>query len=122
MFKLIAYWSAPASTDDVAQFEAAYRGHHMAIATKVPGLQRLTTTLIAQEAAESEVEHYRLAELYFQNRDAFDTATASAEWRALLENSRELADRFGASVAVQVGEEESVPIDGTAGTTVIGGA
>ena len=78
MIKLVALFKRP---DDVEAFDAHYEQTHAPLMRHVPGLERMEVTRNLR-AFRGEPEYYLVAEMYFTDQQAFDTAMASDENRA----------------------------------------
>jgi uncharacterized protein (TIGR02118 family) len=104
MYKLYSYWSAP-QPEDVEAFEEYYASTHCPKAEAVPNLARLVTSRTNEGFEGSEPMHYRIAEMVFPDRAAFEESTASGEWSTLRECSGTMIERFGVTLTVEAGEE-----------------
>ena len=102
MYKAIGVWSWPAD-EDLAAFEEHYENVHYPLAEKLPGVRRITVLKGGENARESGV--YCLAEVYFDDRAAFDSAAASKEWEAMAADAQQLMERFGVTLKAADGEE-----------------
>src|SRR5690242_15417403 len=78
MVKLIALYTRP---DDVAAFEQHYNEVHLPLIRQVPGLRKLVANTV-WGTPRGEPAYYKIAEMWFDDRAAFDTAMASPENRA----------------------------------------
>ena len=78
MVKLIALYTRPA---DVEAFEQHYNEVHAPLIRQVPGLRKLVVNTV-WGAPRGEPAYYKIAEMWFDDRAAFDTAMASPENRA----------------------------------------
>ncbi len=78
MIKLVALFQRP---DDVEAFDAHYEGTHAPLMRAVPGLERMEVTRNLR-AFRGEPDYYLIAEMYFNDLEAFDAAMASDENRA----------------------------------------
>jgi uncharacterized protein (TIGR02118 family) len=78
--KFVALYGPPA---DPAAFERHYAETHVPLAHRLPGLQRVETTLILGTAQGEEAPYYRVAELWFADIAQLQAAAASAEGQAL---------------------------------------
>jgi uncharacterized protein (TIGR02118 family) len=76
--KLVVLYTRP---EDPDAFDAHYLGVHMPLVSKVPGLQRAESgRLSAIDGGEKT--YFRVAELYFADRDALNAGLGSAEGAA----------------------------------------
>ena len=78
MIKLIALYKMP---DDKAAFDKHYDEVHTPLVKKMPGLRRLEVARITG-APIGEPKHHLIAEMYFDNQDALNSALASPEGKA----------------------------------------
>ena len=78
MVKLIALYKTP---DDADAFDRHYADVHTPLVRKMPGLRKLEIAKITG-APIGEPKHYLIAEMYFDSKDALDTALASPEGKA----------------------------------------
>lgn len=99
MTKLIALFRKPA---DPAEFDRHYRDTHTPLVKKYPGLRKLEITRITG-APIGETRHYLMAEMYFDDKDAMDSALASSEGKAV---ARDLMSFAADVVTAFFGEEE----------------
>ncbi len=97
MIKLVALYRTP---PDVAEFDRHYDTVHTPLVRKYPGLRRFEVTRITG-APLGEARFYLMAEMYFDSRDAMDSALASAEGKAV---ARDLMGFAGNLVTVFFGE------------------
>jgi len=82
MIKLVALYRKPSET---AEFDSHFESIHTPLLRKLPGLKRLETTRVTG-APLGEAKYYRIAEAYFDDRDAMDRALASAEGKAVVKD------------------------------------
>src|SRR5438309_818063 len=97
MIKLIALFTRP---DDVEAFEQHYNEVHLPLIRQVPGLRKLVVNNVwgapppPRPPAPPPPDYYKIAEMWFDDRAAFDAAMASPENRAagkdLMSFAREL--------------------------------
>jgi len=78
MVKLIALYRTP---DNPEAFDRHYADVHTPLVRKMPGLRKLELARITG-APIGEPKHYLIAEMYFDNQDALDSALASPEGKA----------------------------------------
>jgi uncharacterized protein (TIGR02118 family) len=86
--KLVALYTRP---DDPEAFEEYYAGTHMPLAAKVPGVQRAEAGRLVAALDGGEESYYRMAELYFADRPAFDAALATPEMKATTADYQKIA-------------------------------
>jgi uncharacterized protein (TIGR02118 family) len=79
MIKLIALYRKPADSDD---FDRHYFGVHLPLVQKYPGVRKVEVTRVTG-APIGETKFHLMAEMYFDNKDAMDSALASAEGKAV---------------------------------------
>ena len=75
MFKLIAIYKAP---QDPEAFVAHYKGTHMPLVAKVPGLQKVEVTKVLNTLM-GEPGNFLLAEMYFADEASYKAAMKSPE-------------------------------------------
>jgi len=105
-YKLYAYWSAPEPQDEEA-FEEYYKSTHVPRAAAVPNLERIVTTRTSDGFEGGETPHYRVAEMVFSSKQAMDESAQSPEWAEMRQCSADIIGRFGVSLTVEMGEEET---------------
>jgi uncharacterized protein (TIGR02118 family) len=79
MTKLIALYRKPA---DIAAFDQHYFDVHTPLVKQYPGLRKLEITRITG-APIGETKYHLMCEMYFDNKEAMDTALASKEGKAV---------------------------------------
>jgi len=97
MTKLIAVYRQP---KDAKSFDEYYAGTHTPLVKKMPGLRRLEVTRITG-AAGGASDVYQVAELYFDDPGARETALASREGKAVVDDLPKFAAGI---VSVYLGE------------------
>jgi uncharacterized protein (TIGR02118 family) len=112
MFKLIGYWTPPANSDDLEEFEDLYLNRHCVKAALVPNLKQLITMRVDEGLHGGDITHFRIAELLFEDREAYEEATESPEFKAMLEDGASLMDRFGVTTVGEIGVEVQHQIQG----------
>jgi uncharacterized protein (TIGR02118 family) len=75
---------------DPAAFEAGYREQH-ALATQIPGVQRVESAKVWPKEDGSPTPAYRLLDLYFTGYDEASQAVKTAQTAAFISSVRELA-------------------------------
>ena len=100
MTKLIALYRKPS---DVAEFDSHYNSVHTPLVRKYPGLRKLEITRITG-APIGETKYHLLCEMYFDSKDAMDTALSSPEGKAV---ARDLMSFAADLVTVFIGEVSS---------------
>jgi uncharacterized protein (TIGR02118 family) len=102
MYKAIGIWSWPRD-EDRAKFDAHYENVHCPLAEKLPEVRRITVLTGGENARASGV--FRLAEVYWDDRPAFERASESQEWQAMAADAQQLMDRYGVTLTAADGEE-----------------
>ena len=97
--KLIALYKHPPEQD---AFDEAYFNTHLPLLSKVPGLQKTVITRITRTLMGAG--YYLMAEMYFEDYDAYKTGMKSPEMAAAGENLNSFAEGL---VTMMTGEEES---------------
>ena len=100
MLKYVALYRAPSDPDE---FDRHYYGEHMPLIAETPGLRRAEVAKVTRTFV-GEPEYYVMAEMYFDDLDAFKAASRSDAWRASGANLQEwggmeLVTMFTAEVA-----------------------
>ena len=86
--KLVVLYTQP---DDAEAFDEHYLGTHMPMVHKVPGLQRAESGRLVTALDGGEHTYYRVAELYFADRQAMDAGFGSDEGRATAKDYAKIA-------------------------------
>ncbi len=81
--KLMVLYTQP---EDPAAFDQHYFGTHMPLVNAIPGLQRAETGCFGTKAP-----YYRVATLYFADRDALRAALGSSEGTATSADYEQIA-------------------------------
>ncbi|MGO4887684.1 EthD family reductase [Anaerobacillus sp. MEB173] len=98
MVKLIALYKQP---EDQQKFDGHYFGTHAPITEKIPGLKKMEVTkIIGSPMGESE--YYLLCEMYYEDKDALNTAMKTDEAKA---SGKDLMKFAGNLVTLMIGEE-----------------
>jgi uncharacterized protein (TIGR02118 family) len=97
MHKLTVHYTDPA---DPAVFDAHYRGVHVPLVAKVPGLRRFT---LSKPRGMGAAAPYLVAELWFDDADALNAGLRSAEGAA---TAADVANFAVGSVVMFTGEVE----------------
>ena len=100
MTKLIALYRKPS---DVAEFDSHNNSVHTPLVRKYPALRKLEITRITG-APIGETKYHILCEMYFDSKDAMDTALSSPEGKAV---ARDLMSFAADLVTVFIGEVSS---------------
>lgn len=102
MYKAVGVWSWPRD-EDRAEFDEHYDTVHFPLAEKLPGLRRITVLTGADNARASGV--FRVAEVYWDDRAAFEQASVSEEWQAMAADAQHLMERYGVTLSAADGDE-----------------
>ena len=95
MYKLYAFWSAP-KPEDRESFEEYYANTHVPRASAVPHLQSIVTTLTSDGLEGGEPATYRVAEMFFPDKAAYEESTRSPEWAEMRTCSGDIIAKYGA--------------------------
>lgn len=106
MYKIVACWGAPKPQDE-AEFEKYYRETHAQLAARVPGVRRLVLTRTAAGLEGSAAGFYRVAELLFDSPEQMQQCEDTPQWRAMREDAGKMIERFGVTLTVGQGWEQS---------------
>jgi uncharacterized protein (TIGR02118 family) len=77
MLKYVALYRSPS---DPAEFDQHYYGEHVPLVNQTPGLRRAEIAKVTRMMV-GEPAYYVMAELYFDDLDAFKAAAKSEPWR-----------------------------------------
>jgi uncharacterized protein (TIGR02118 family) len=99
--KVVVLYTQPA---DPAGFDEHYLGVHMPLVAKVPGLLRAETGKLTAALDGGEQTYYRIAELYFADQAAMESAFASPEGGKTAQDYGEIAPP-GSRLLVEVLDE-----------------
>jgi len=105
VIKIVGYWTPPADPVDIPRFEHDYMNRHVPIAARLPGLRRLTTLRVESGYMGGEVQHYRIVEASFDDRQALDAALQTPEFVAMRQDRQRLIDTYGVTNSAEIGEE-----------------
>ena len=97
MFKLIALYKAPQDAD---AFMAHYKGTHVPLVARVPGLQKVEVTKVLNTLM-GEQGNFLLAEMYFADEASYKAAMKSPENAAA---GKDLANFANGLVTLMKGE------------------
>jgi uncharacterized protein (TIGR02118 family) len=102
VYKAIGIWSWP-KAEDLAAFEAHYDAVHYPLAERLPEVSRITLMTADEGARETGI--FRIAEVYWDDRAAFERASESAEWQAMAADAVQLMERFDVTLTAADGDE-----------------
>lgn len=97
MVKLIALYKKPAEPEE---FDKHYDEVHIPLVRKYPGLRKIEVTRVTG-APIGEAKFHVMAEMYFDSREALDSALVSQEGKAI---ARDLLSFAAPLVTVFIGE------------------
>jgi len=86
--KLVVLYTQPS---DPEAFDRHYLGTHVPLVDAIPGLERAETGQITTALDGGEQTFYRVAELYFADQAALQSAFGSEEGRATAADYQEIA-------------------------------
>ena len=99
MVKLIVAYRHPT---DVKEFERRYAGEHVAMAKRIPHMERIEFGKVAGMMDGSPAPYHRIAELYFKDQAALGEAGASNEGKAAFAHAGEIGTGGLDAMVVQV--------------------
>ena len=82
MFKSVSLWKLRPGVNP-EEAEKQYFDVHIPLAIKIPGLRKYTIS----KARGKEPPYYRMAELYFDDKDALNAGFSSPEGKATIEDA-----------------------------------
>ncbi|MCL4540473.1 MAG: EthD family reductase [Bacteroidetes bacterium] len=98
MVKLVALFKKPT---DPTSFEEHYENVHLPLINKMPGMKRIEISKVTG-APMTQPQFYRMAEMYFDDQNALNTAIVSPEGMAsakdLMGFARDVVQIFFAEV------------------------
>jgi uncharacterized protein (TIGR02118 family) len=86
--KLVVLYTQP---DDAAEFDKHYLGVHVPLVQRIPGLQRFEGARISAAADGGEQVYFRIAEMYYADQAALETALGSDEGKATAADFQQIA-------------------------------
>jgi len=101
MYKAVSFWSFP-KLEDEEEFEEYYMNVHVPFAERIPGAKRLVLTRTT-DGMEAPPAFYRVAELWFDDRDAFERATRTPEWGEMRLDAATVHERFKVELKTGLG-------------------
>ncbi|MDX6604675.1 MAG: hypothetical protein QOF23_1184 [Solirubrobacterales bacterium] len=105
MYKAISCWSAPRPGTE-EEFEQHYRKVHVPLALRVPNTRRLTLTRTSDGLEAEPPAFYRVAEMFFSDRESLEAAMETPEWEELRADTAGVIERFGVSLVTGLGTPE----------------
>jgi uncharacterized protein (TIGR02118 family) len=109
MYKLYAVWTHP-KPEDLEAFERHYEEVHAPLAAAIPGLQKLALTRTSDTLGDGASPFHRIAELWFDDREACDAAAETPELEAAAKDAAEMEERFGVQLLSPAGVTEDSPL------------
>ena len=104
MYKIVGLWGA-LKPSEVKAFEKHYLEVHVPLARKVPHLRKLVLTRAESDLEGGPAPFHRVAELHFDDPEAYQRAIETVQWRAMREDGGKLAARFGVTIQAVIGWE-----------------
>ncbi len=104
MYKVMAVYRVPADETARAKFEDHYTNVHTPICMKIPGIKELRTNNIFGGPTGTSNLHM-IAEMVFENKDAWKAAMKTAE---MMESGKDAMKFAGDLVSVHFAEEKIV--------------
>ena len=86
--KLVVLYTQP---DDPDAFDQHYLDVHVPLVMKIPGLERFEGARFVAAADGGEQTYFRIAELWFADQDAMQTALGSDESKATAADFQQIA-------------------------------
>jgi uncharacterized protein (TIGR02118 family) len=105
MYKMFSIWPEP---DDVEAFEKYYNDGHMPIAAAMPGLRGLVLTPIRAGVDGGPADYYRVAELSWDSKEAFEATHGTPEFEAAVVDTTYMVETFGVTPITLGGDSVSV--------------
>lgn len=110
VYKVVSFWSAP-KPEDEEEFETYYTEIHARFAARVPGTLNLILTRTSDLFEITPSAFYRVAEMWYESKEAYDAATQTREWAEMRVDGGYVHDRFGCTLTSGLGEMVDVPLD-----------
>jgi uncharacterized protein (TIGR02118 family) len=104
MYKVVGFWGLP-KPGEIEAFEKYYWETHVPLARRVPHLRKLILTRIENGLDDAAAPFHRVAELLFDGPESVARAIETSQWRAMREDARKMAEKFGVTVQGGVGWE-----------------
>ena len=86
--KMVVLYTRP---DDPDAFDRHYLGVHMPLVREMPGLERAESGRFFAAADGGEKTYYRMAELYFADRDALNAGLGSEQGKVVAADFTKIA-------------------------------
>ena len=107
MIQLTALYGHP---QDSATFDAYYQSTHAPLARKIPGLKGYIANKPSATSPQEQAPYYLIAELYFDNMEAFQSGLQSPEGQAAAADTQNFATGGVTLVVGEVQVYDSVSI------------
>lgn len=101
MVRLLVLYGHP---KDPAVFDRYYKEKHIPIARRMKGLKKWTIGKVIQNAEGERSPYYLIADLYAENRAAFDEILASPEGQAAVADVPNYADGGATFIYTEIEE------------------
>jgi uncharacterized protein (TIGR02118 family) len=110
VYKIVSTWSAPKPGME-EEFEEYYEKVHAPFAARLPGLQHLMLTRTSDPFETTPSAFYRVAEVWFESREALEECVASKEWAEMRVDGGYVHDHFGCVLTSGQGVQTDFPLD-----------
>jgi hypothetical protein len=87
----VGFWGWP-SDEDASSFDADYVDRYLPLCRTLPGVIRLDAFVADADGRETGI--YRIGGVYFEDKAAYEAATASPEWTELGALGAYLLERY----------------------------
>lgn len=104
MFAFVVLYAGP---NDAEAFVEYYRGTHMAIVDRWPGVRSATITVFSGTPRGGEAPFHLKGEMTFDSRDDFMAAMQSEAGAESQADARTMVERFGVDVTMLVGQTDA---------------
>jgi uncharacterized protein (TIGR02118 family) len=109
-YRAVSTWSRP-KPELVDEFERYYADVHVPFAARVPGTLKLVLTRTTDGLESTPSAFYRVVEMWFADRAAFEAATRTEEWAETRRDAGYVQEHFGVSLLTGLGEIVDVKLD-----------
>lgn len=89
-------------------FESHYEQNHLPLVRALPGLRSVRVSRYTRTPTGGDPAYHLAVAMIFDDEDALNAALRSEENRAVYEDFKEMADEYGTSADMVVGEEEEI--------------
>jgi uncharacterized protein (TIGR02118 family) len=101
-YRSVSFWSEPLAKD-LEDFEDYYMNVHVPFAARVPGAIKLILTRTSDGFETTPPAFYRVAEMWFDDKAAFERAVTTAEWADMRADGNYVHERFGVALESALG-------------------